>query len=47
MATTGTTGEQIPVRVFGGPTALLEYGGLRFLIDPTFDAPDRQESGNL
>lgn len=28
-----------PVRVFGGPTALFEYGGLRFLIDPTFDGP--------
>ena len=34
-----TTGEPIPVRVFGGPTALFEYGGLRFLTDPTFDAP--------
>jgi L-ascorbate metabolism protein UlaG (beta-lactamase superfamily) len=39
MAGTGTTPEQIPVRVFGGPTALFEYGGLRFLTDPTFDAP--------
>ncbi|MFI9170768.1 MBL fold metallo-hydrolase [Streptomyces lincolnensis] len=29
----------IPVRVLGGPTALIEYGGLRFLTDPTFDAP--------
>jgi L-ascorbate metabolism protein UlaG (beta-lactamase superfamily) len=28
-----------PVRAFGGPTALFEYGGLRFLTDPTFDAP--------
>jgi L-ascorbate metabolism protein UlaG (beta-lactamase superfamily) len=28
-----------PVRVFGGPTALFEYGGLRFLTDPTFDTP--------
>ncbi|MER8047185.1 MBL fold metallo-hydrolase [Streptomyces sp. NPDC094032] len=28
-----------PVRVLGGPTALFEYGGLRFLTDPTFDAP--------
>ncbi|GAA1890762.1 MBL fold metallo-hydrolase [Streptomyces durmitorensis] len=37
--TTGTTDQQIPVRVFGGPTALFEYGGLRFLTDPTFDAP--------
>ena len=23
----------------GGPTVLLEYAGLRFLTDPTFDAP--------
>ncbi|TWD84279.1 L-ascorbate metabolism protein UlaG (beta-lactamase superfamily) [Kribbella amoyensis] len=28
-----------PVRVLGGPTALFEYGGLRFLTDPTFDDP--------
>ena len=39
MASTGTTHEQVPVRVFGGPTALIEYGGLRLLTDPTFDAP--------
>src|SRR4029453_2339709 len=28
-----------PLRLtyIGGPTALLEYGGLRFLTDPTFD----------
>ncbi|MEV0233402.1 MBL fold metallo-hydrolase [Nonomuraea sp. NPDC050786] len=39
MAGTSTTPEQLPVRVFGGPTALFEYGGLRFLTDPTFDAP--------
>lgn len=31
--------DPFPVRVFGGPTALFEYGGLRFLTDPTFDAP--------
>ncbi|MFJ8945278.1 MBL fold metallo-hydrolase [Streptomyces sp. NPDC102395] len=31
--------DQFPVRVFGGPTALFEYGGLRFLTDPTFDGP--------
>ncbi|MGV9449932.1 MBL fold metallo-hydrolase [Streptomyces sp. NPDC003635] len=29
----------LPVRVLGGPTAFFEYGGLRFLTDPTFDAP--------
>ncbi|MER6914768.1 MBL fold metallo-hydrolase [Streptomyces sp. NPDC000594] len=31
--------EPFPVRVFGGPTALFDYGGLRFLTDPTFDGP--------
>ncbi|MCQ8193082.1 MBL fold metallo-hydrolase [Streptomyces rugosispiralis] len=31
--------DQFPVRTFGGPTALFEYGGLRFLTDPTFDGP--------
>ncbi|GAA3703979.1 MBL fold metallo-hydrolase [Nonomuraea antimicrobica] len=39
MPDTSTSTEQIPVRVLGGPTALFEYGGLRFLTDPTFDAP--------
>ncbi|MQY09510.1 MBL fold metallo-hydrolase [Actinomadura macrotermitis] len=39
MAGVSTPTEQFPVRVFGGPTALFEYGGLRFLTDPTFDAP--------
>lgn len=42
----GTPREQFPVRVLGGPTALFEYGGLRFLTDPTFDAPgDYYEAG--
>ncbi|MFE1443485.1 MBL fold metallo-hydrolase [Streptomyces sp. NPDC058739] len=31
--------DRFPVSVFGGPTALFEYGGLRFLTDPTFDGP--------
>lgn len=39
MVNFSAPGEQIPVRVFGGPTALFAYGGLRFLTDPTFDAP--------
>jgi len=39
MSALSPTGELMPVRVFGGPTALFEYGGLRFLTDPTFDAP--------
>ncbi|MFD8551660.1 MBL fold metallo-hydrolase [Streptomyces fradiae] len=31
--------ERIPVTVLGGPTTLVEYGGLRLLTDPTFDPP--------
>lgn len=31
------TVENVPVRVLGGPTTLIEYGGLRLLTDPTFD----------
>ena len=27
------------IRYLGGPTALLEYGELRLLVDPTFDPP--------
>jgi L-ascorbate metabolism protein UlaG (beta-lactamase superfamily) len=29
----------------GGPTAVLEFAGLRLLTDPTFDAPGEQEGG--
>ncbi len=39
MTGVSATHAAFPVRVFGGPTALFEYGGLRFLTDPTFDAP--------
>ncbi|MFJ4716856.1 MBL fold metallo-hydrolase [Streptomyces sp. NPDC088785] len=38
--------DQFPVRVLGGPTAVFEYGGLRFLTDPTFDAPGEYSRGN-
>nr|WP_042191512.1 MBL fold metallo-hydrolase [Kibdelosporangium sp. MJ126-NF4]CEL20129.1 FIG01135548: hypothetical protein [Kibdelosporangium sp. MJ126-NF4]CTQ97354.1 FIG01135548: hypothetical protein [Kibdelosporangium sp. MJ126-NF4] len=27
------------IQLIGGPTALIEYGGLRLLTDPTFDPP--------
>lgn len=30
---------QLSLRYLGGPTALLEVGGLRLLTDPTFDPP--------
>ena len=36
----------VPVRVFGGPTTLIEYAGLRLLTDPTFDAPGDYDLGN-
>ncbi|MFJ3776297.1 MBL fold metallo-hydrolase [Streptomyces sp. NPDC090075] len=39
MSSPSATVGHFPVRVFGGPTALFEYGGLRFLTDPTFDEP--------
>ncbi|MGA4956432.1 MBL fold metallo-hydrolase [Streptomyces lavendulocolor] len=39
MSMSGHDTNEFPVRVLGGPTALFEYGGLRFLTDPTFDAP--------
>ena len=31
------------ITLIGGPTALLEYAGLRILTDPTFDAPGSYE----
>jgi L-ascorbate metabolism protein UlaG (beta-lactamase superfamily) len=37
--------EQVAVRVLGGPTTLIGYGGLRFLTDPTFDAPGEYPLG--
>ena len=45
MSDATTTPAQVPVRVLGGPTALIEYGGLRFLTDPTFDAPGEYPLG--
>lgn len=35
----------IEILYLGGPTALVEIGGLRFLTDPTFDAPGEFHSG--
>jgi hypothetical protein len=31
--------ETLKITLIGGPTALLEVGGLRVLTDPTFDPP--------
>jgi L-ascorbate metabolism protein UlaG (beta-lactamase superfamily) len=30
---------KLTLQLIGGPTALISYGGLRFLTDPTFDPP--------
>jgi L-ascorbate metabolism protein UlaG (beta-lactamase superfamily) len=35
----------LTVRLVGGPTAVLEYAGLRLLTDPTFDAPGEYAGG--
>ncbi|MEV4637092.1 MBL fold metallo-hydrolase [Actinoplanes sp. NPDC049548] len=36
--------DAISVQVYGGPTALIAYGGLRLLTDPTFDGPGEYPS---
>ncbi len=33
------------INVITGPTVLIEYAGLRFLTDPTFDAPQDYDMG--
>jgi L-ascorbate metabolism protein UlaG (beta-lactamase superfamily) len=35
--------ETITLQAVGGPTAVITYAGLRFLTDPTFDAPREYE----
>ncbi|GGL79670.1 MBL fold metallo-hydrolase [Streptomyces fumigatiscleroticus] len=39
MSSSQTAPAPVPVHTYGGPTALIDYGGLRLLTDPTFDAP--------
>jgi L-ascorbate metabolism protein UlaG (beta-lactamase superfamily) len=39
MSGASATSEKIPVRVYGGPTTVIGYGGLRLVTDPTFDPP--------
>ncbi|MFB4295729.1 MBL fold metallo-hydrolase [Actinomadura sp. NTSP31] len=39
-------GRALTVRYLGGPTALLEIGGVRLLVDPTFDAPGEHPIGD-
>ena len=35
----------VRIELIGGPTAVIELGGIRFLTDPTFDPPGAQPSG--
>jgi L-ascorbate metabolism protein UlaG (beta-lactamase superfamily) len=37
--------EPVRITLVGGPTALIEYGGLRVLTDPTFDPPGEHPIG--
>jgi hypothetical protein len=48
MSSTGTSflPDSVGVRLIGGPTALIEMGGLRLLTDPTFDPPGDHPVGN-
>ncbi|MBO2462321.1 MBL fold metallo-hydrolase [Actinomadura violacea] len=38
--------ESLTVRYLGGPTAVLEIGGVRLLVDPTFDGPGEHPVGD-
>jgi L-ascorbate metabolism protein UlaG (beta-lactamase superfamily) len=40
------TSERPTLRLIGGPTALITYGGLRLLTDPTFDPPGEHPRPN-
>src|SRR5919197_3130132 len=40
-----TSQERLTVQVVGGPTVVLEIGGLRLITDPTFDPPGSYDTG--
>ncbi|GIM95827.1 MBL fold metallo-hydrolase [Paractinoplanes toevensis] len=40
----GTGARRMNITHIGGPTTLLEIGGVRLLVDPTFDTPGRRYS---
>jgi len=42
---TAAVDRAVPVHAIGGPTAVIAYGGLRFLSDPAFDPPRRYPNG--
>ena len=38
---------QTTLTLIGGPTVLIELGGLRLLTDPTFDEPGKYEARGI
>ena len=40
-----TKRDEVKVRYIGGPTAWIEFHGLRFLTDPTFDGRGEYTAG--
>lgn len=46
MTKINTTSKKVRICYVGGPTAVVEVGGLRFLSDPTFDPPGRYPIGS-
>jgi L-ascorbate metabolism protein UlaG (beta-lactamase superfamily) len=41
------TASEIMLTLVGGPTALIEFQGVRLLTDPTFDPPGRYETPTI
>lgn len=37
--------QEVSVQLVGGPTTIIEVGGLRFVTDPTFDPPSTYDVG--
>ncbi len=39
MTAISATRHDLAIGVIGGPTVVIDYGGTRFVTDPTFDEP--------
>jgi L-ascorbate metabolism protein UlaG (beta-lactamase superfamily) len=46
MTAPASSERRLSIRYVGGPTALLEIGGIRLLTDPTFDPPGQYPVGS-
>ena len=45
MSVAPSSGGTLRVRLVGGPTVVLEVGGVRLITDPTFDPPGGYDTG--